>query len=400
MSLNEAYTFLRDAAPILELEGFGVWTPKWWREDRLRLRMRLDIQPLPNDASVGATRMRLDALVAYDWRVALGDDDLSPEEITQLAAQKEPLVRLRGRWTEVQPSDLEAALAFLERRGHGTTTVLEALRQCYVADDLGTGLPIGDLRSHGWIDNLLNNRDTQEQVERLSPPAGFNGWLRPYQLKGLEWLNFLSRLGLGACLADDMGLGKTIQMIALWLHERQSGDPVGPTLLVVPMSLVGNWCREIERFASSLKVMIHHGVDRRTGQEFVDEVAKHDVVISTYALTHRDFAHLSAVQWHRVALDEAQNIKNPAAKQAVAIRALQALHRVALTGTPVENRLSELWSIIDFLNVGYLGTATDFRRRFAVPIERYHDAARAARLRHLIRPFVLRRLKSDPTIEV
>jgi len=400
LSIREAYAFLRDAAPILELEGFGVWTPKWWREDRRRLHMRLDIRPMQTDASVDASRMRLDALVAYDWRVALGDDDLSPEEISQLAAQKEPLVRLRGRWTEVQPSDLEAALVFLERRGHGTTTVLEALRQCYVADDLETGLPIGDLRSHGWIDNLLNNRYMQEQVERLSPPVGFLGSLRPYQLKGLEWLHFLSRLGLGACLADDMGLGKTIQMIALWLHERQSGNPVGPTLLVVPMSLVGNWRREIERFASSLNVMIHHGVDRRTGQEFVDEVAKHDVVISTYALTHRDFDHLSAVQWHRVALDEAQNIKNPAAKQSAAVRFLRAVHRVALTGTPVENRLSELWSIIDFLNVGYLGSATDFRRRFAVPIERNHDADRAARLRHLIRPFVLRRLKSDPTIEV
>jgi len=400
LTLNETYAFLRDAAPILELEGFGVWIPKWWREDRRRLRMHLDIRPIAADADAAPTRMRLDSLVAYDWRVALGDDDLSLDEITQLAAQKEPLVRLRGRWMEVQPTDLEAALDFLDRRGRGTTTVLEALRLCYVADDLGTGLPVGDLRSHGWIDTLLNARDLQGHVERLAPPRGFDGSLRPYQLKGLEWLSFLSRLGLGACLADDMGLGKTIQMIALWLHERESGDSPGPTLLVVPMSLVGNWSREIERFAPSLRVMVHHGLDRRTGQEFVDEVAKHDVVISTYALTHRDFAHLSAVQWHRVALDEAQNIKNPAAKQAVAVRSLQAVQRVALTGTPVENRLSELWSIIDFLNVGYLGSATDFRRRFAVPIERYHDADRAARLRHLIRPFVLRRLKSDPTIEI
>ncbi len=418
LSVGEAYAFLRDAAPILELEGFVVWTPQWWREDRRKLRMRLDIKPLESDASVDATRMRLDALVAYDWRVALGDDDLSPEEITLLAAQKEPLVRLRGRWTEVQPSDLETALAFLERRGRGTTTVLEALRQCYVAEDVGTGLPVGDLRSHGWIDALLNSPEKHEQVEHLAPPAGFDGSLRPYQLKGLEWLNFLSKMGLGACLADDMGLGKTIQLIALWLQERQErerilapagegilapavdGKAVGPTLLVVPMSLVGNWRREIERFAPTLKVMIHHGVERRTGKEFVDEVARHDVVISTYALTHRDFDHLSAVQWRRVALDEAQNIKNPAAKQSIAIRSLKAVHRVALTGTPVENRLSELWSIIDFLNVGYLGTATDFRRRFAVPIERNQDADRAARLRQLIRPFVLRRLKSDPSIEV
>ncbi len=400
LTLEEAYAFLRDAAPILESEGFSVWVPNWWHKDRPRLRMWLDIRPLDAQVPAGTAAIGLDAIVAYDWRVAVGDEDLSPEEISQLAEAQEPLLRVRGRWTEVQPLEVQAALRFLRRSRSGRMTVFEALRQCYIADDLETGLSVAGLRAHGWIDNFLNTAELYKNVERLSPPAAFRGTLRPYQLRGLEWLGFLTKLGLGACLADDMGLGKTIQLIAQWLYERQSGRSPGPTLLVVPMSLVGNWQREIQRFGPSINVMVHHGLERLTGREFVNEVAGFDVVISTYGLIHRDLEHLAAVDWHRIALDEAQNIKNHAAKQAVAIRSLKAVHRVALTGTPVENRLSELWSIMDFLNVGYLGGATEFRRRFAVPIERYHDTDRAQRLRHLIRPLVLRRLKSDPKVQV
>lgn len=400
MNLSEAYAFLRDAAPVLQLEGFGVFVPSWWEESRFRPRMRLHVRPKSDDATVGFGAMRLDAIVEYDWKVAVGDLDLSLDEITQLAAAKEPLVRLGGHWAEVRGTELQTALKFLQRQGKGEITLLEALRQCYVAEDLETGLPVDGLRGQGWVETLLGVSERNEQLESLEPPKGFKGSLRPYQLRGLDWLMFLSRLGLGGCLADDMGLGKTIQLIALLLKEREKGEPLGQTLLVVPMSLVGNWRREIERFGPSLRAMVHHGLDRRTGQEFLDEVARHDVVISTYALTHRDFEHLSGVQWHRVALDEAQNVKNPAAKQSVAVRGLRAVNRLALTGTPVENRLSELWSIMDFLNVGYLGNASDFRRRFAGPIERAHDSDRAARLKSLIRPFVLRRLKSDPTVQI
>lgn len=400
LTVEEAYSFLRDAAPILELEGFGVTRPPWWSAQRPRLRLWLELRPRESDSPITRTPIGLDAIVAYDWRVAVGDEELSLEELKALASAQEPLARVKGRWTEVQASEIQTALDFLSRRQAGEMTVSEALRQCYIADDLDTGLPMAGLRAHGWVEHLLTASHIDDAAEPVACPAGFQGTLRPYQARGLAWLAFLSRLGLGACLADDMGLGKTIQLIALWLHEREGSSSVGPTLLVVPMSLVGNWQREIERFAPSLAALIHHGTERLTGQEFVDQVARHDVVISTYGLIHRDLEHLAAVEWHRVALDEAQNIKNPAAKQALAVRRLHAKHRVALTGTPVENRLSDLWSIMDFLNGGYLGAAGEFRRRFAVPIERHRDSDRAERLRHLIRPFILRRLKNDPNVEV
>jgi SNF2 family DNA or RNA helicase len=396
LTSDEAYWFIREATPLLEREGFGVWLPAWWAKKGPRLRIQLHLRSL-EPPSPTSTRIPLHSLVEFDWRVALGDEEISHEELSRLSAAKAPLVRLRGRWMEVVPQDLRTALDFLEQNQTGTTTLADALQRYLAAEDPQTGLPVSELRSGGWIEGFLNGTGGAA-LKPVPQPNGFHGELRRYQLTGLSWLSFLAGLGLGACLADDMGLGKTIQFIALLLHERQGGKTPGPTLLVVPMSLVGNWRRELARFGPSLHAMVHHGWERLTGQAFLDEVARHDVVISTYGLAYRDFDHLAAVDWHRVALDEAQNIKNPAAKQSAALRSLRAAHRVALTGTPVENRLSELWSIMDFLNPGYIGSAADFRRRFAIPIERGESEDRAERLRHLIRPFVLRRRKDDPSI--
>ncbi len=400
LTISEAYQFLRDASPMLEAEGLGIIVPRWWRETRPKLRMRMRVGSAGAKGGVAPATMQLDSLVDYNWKVAIGDDELGEDELKELALAKEPLIRIRGQWTELQRSELDTALRFLEKNPGGTNTIMQTLRTYYWVDDADTGLPVAGLQAEGWVDQILNAALLDERLDSVPPPSNFNGVLRPYQLRGLSWLSFLSRYGLGACLADDMGLGKTIQLIALWLHERREGTSPGPTLLVVPMSVVGNWNREIMRFGPSLRVMVHHGGERLIGRDFIDQVNEFDVVISTYGLAHRDRDHLTQVQWHRIALDEAQNIKNAAAKQAAAIRSLKATHRVALTGTPIENRLSELWSILDFLNPQYLGNATDFRRRFAVPIERYHDDDRTERLRHLIRPFVLRRLKDDPRVQV
>jgi SNF2 family DNA or RNA helicase len=250
----------------------------------------------------------------------------------------------------------------------------------------------------GWMGELLEQLKEGERLEELPQPTNLAGELRPYQQRGFSWLTFMRRWGLGACLADDMGLGKTIQAIALFLHDRKNDGQVPPALVVCPTSVAGNWQREIERFAPDLRPLLHHGTGRASGQDFLNQAQEHDVIITSYGLVRRDADLLSQVRWSEIILDEAQNIKNPAAKQTQAVRRLPANFRLALTGTPVENRLSELWSIMHFLNPGYLGPQKHFRSEFALPIERYHDLLATQRLRQLVSPFILRRLKTDPTI--
>jgi SNF2 family DNA or RNA helicase len=226
----------------------------------------------------------------------------------------------------------------------------------------------------------------------------FQGELRPYQARGVSWLTFLERWGLGACLADDMGLGKTAQCLAFLLYLKEEKALEEPVLLVCPTSVLGNWEREVKKFAPSLKTIVHHGDKRSQGQAFAKAAKAAELVLTSYPIVQRDLKTLETVSWQGVVLDEAQNIKNAEAKQSQAVRQLQAQFRIALTGTPVENRLSELWSILDFLNPGYLGPKNFFQRRFAIPIERYGDITSLQTLRSLVQPFILRRLKSDRDI--
>jgi len=390
-----AWEFLRVAAPSLREAGLGVLVPNWWKDRSVRLGARLKAAPRVE----GGGGFGLEELVAFEWRIALGDEPLSLAELRRLARLKAPLVRLRGRWVELGPEEVQAALDLMRRKAGGTMTAAEALRVGLGIAPSPSGLPVVGLEAEGWLGELLRtDRDTR--LEPVAAPAGFSGTLRPYQERGLSWLAFLDRLGLGACLADDMGLGKTIQLLALLVREREAGAaaPLGPTLLVCPMSLVGNWQREAARFAPGLKVYVHHGTERHAGRAFEKALRAHDLVITTYGLVAREAEALAAVEFGRVVLDEAQNVKNSGTRQARAVRALRAARRVALTGTPVENRLSELWSILDALNPGLLGSANDFQVRFARPIERFHDARPAETLRRLTGPFILRRLKTDRTI--
>src|SRR5690606_18836305 len=310
--------------------------------------------------------------------IAVGDLRLSIEEFRALAERQQPLVKYKGQWIHLEPDAAQRAMDFVQQRGHGRITLADAFRTAYGIARADTGLPILGLSGLDWIDHLL--KQSPGHLEALEQPAGFQGELRPYQKRGLQWLAFLDRLGIGACLADDMGLGKTPQLISLLLLEReraaQGNGPANlpPTLLFAPTSVVGNWVRELERFAPQLRVMVHHGPQRLQGEDFAAEAKKHDIVITSYALAHRDVETLARPIWWRVALDEAQKIKNPSAASTQSIRAIPAVRRVALTGTPIENHLSELWSIMELLNPGLLGTPGEFRERFAVPIEKLADA--------------------------
>ncbi|HEX8271854.1 MAG TPA: DEAD/DEAH box helicase [Longimicrobiaceae bacterium] len=398
-----AHRFLREGAPLLAQAGFGVRVPAWWTRPAARLGVRLQARASASAAgNEGDGRFGLDTLVAYDWRVSIGEQSVSAEEFRALAAAKVPLVKFRGEWVELKPGEAEAALRLLERGDSGRMTAAEALRLGMGGGEAVPELPVVGFEAEGWLGELLAGAG-DARLKPARTPAGFAGKLRPYQKRGLAWLAFLDRLGLGACLADDMGLGKTVQLLALLLAEPvETGSGRRrrrlPTLLVCPMSVVGNWQREAARFAPGLRVHVHHGGERLGGRELRRAVRDSDLVITTYALAARDREELDAVEWGRVVLDEAQNIKNSAAKQTQAVRSLRAPRRIALTGTPVENRLAELWSILEFLNPGLLGSAAEFRRSFAVPIERFHDADRAAQLRRLTGPFVLRRLKTDRNI--
>lgn len=403
LTTQAAHAFIYQHAPQLAAGGFKVVLPDWATGEASPLGLCLHVEPAgdasgqtPDGVSVGS--IGLNTLLNFDWRIAVGDENISVEEFERIAASKAPLAKVRGRWTHLDAQAAQAAVRFLQGRRRDRLTLLEAIRLVGGVEELETGLPIVGLNGASWLDDLLSQNATKT-LEAVSQPADFRGLLRPYQLRGLNWLALLDRLGIGACLADDMGLGKTIQFLALLLHERQDGNPVGPTLLFSPMSVVSNWHREANRFAPSLRVLVHHGPDRPLGEAFAKAAADHDLVVTTYGLAHRDFKDLSRIAWHRIAMDEAQKIKNPNAVQSAAIRNMGGARRVALTGTPVENHLSELWSIMETLNHGLLGSAAAFRRRFAIPIEKLGDDLCAERLRRMIRPFILRRLKTDPTVE-
>ena len=394
-----AWGFLRESAPLLERAGFGVQVPPWWKKPAARLGLRLRVEGSETSGSSGL--LGIDGLCDCKLSLALGDGALSADELDRLARLKVPLVRVRGRWVEVLPEDIEQARSILE--GHDSTrlTVGEIMRYAAGLDRPFDDFPVLEIQADGALGKLLAGEELRPRAARA--PAGFDGELRPYQKRGLAWLRFLDDLGLGACLADDMGLGKTIQLLALLLADRarsrkKPASCPGPTLLICPMSVVGNWRQETERFAPDLRVRVHHGPNRLAGDAFRDSAAEADLVITTYALATRDQALLASVDWHRVALDEAQNIKNTQARQTRAVRSLRAPRRVALTGTPVENRLGELWSIMHFLNPGLLGSHRAFKTAFATPIERYRDEERATTLRRLCGPFLLRRLKTDRRI--
>ena len=401
LTTAEAARFLSEYRALLEESGFAVITPRWWGEPSSRLGLRLLIDsPPPDSGAPGGPGLA--RLVDCRWQVALGEHELSIEELRQLASENAPLLRLGGRWVEVSPGQMAQAAAMMEADSGRQMPLLEAIQmgQGLAPPPAGVDLPVLGVEATGWVKELLetNFAGQDPNARPLKQPDGFIGTMRPYQLTGLRWLIFLERHGLGGCLADDMGLGKTIQMIALLLAQRADDPAEGPTLLVVPTSLISNWTRELKRFAPSLRCHVHHGMQRTIGASFAATAAAHDIVITTYSLVPRDRDTLGKIAWRRVVLDEAQYIKNPPTKQTTAIRALNAPSRVALTGTPVENRLSELWSIMEFCNPGYLGGGGEFRRRWAVPIERHRDRSRAETLRTLVQPFVLRRLKTDPRV--
>ncbi|MFI9506615.1 DEAD/DEAH box helicase [Nocardia sp. NPDC052566] len=375
-------------AHALQDNGIRLLLPRAWNISEPTMRLRVESAVPAAESIVG-----LPGLVRYHWELALGDTVLTKAEMERLVRAKSDLVQLRGEWVQADHKMLAAAARYVAAHTDDSEITLADL----FGELAGTRVdrvPITEVTATGWAAEIL---DHEREAEPVAPPVGLKAQLRPYQQRGLTWLATMSRLGFGAILADDMGLGKTVQVLALLVHERETAEP-GPTLLVCPMSVVGNWQREAERFAPDLRVLVHHGVGRLSGGELDAAVAEADLVITTYSLMARDAEQLGRQQWERMVLDEAQHVKNAGTRQARAARSIPARHRLALTGTPVENRLEELRSILDFAMPKLLGTPQSFRARFAVPIERERDENAISRLRTITRPFVLRRVKTDPAV--
>jgi len=395
LDLAGAHHFLAHVAADLDRAGFGVLLPAGWRAGPARLGLAgAGHAEGPDGVVQTGARIGRDDLVDFSWRLAVDGETLTDAEMDALVRAKAPLVRLRGRWVALDPDRLRDGLAFLaERRSRPSVGDVLHLAVTH-PDDVPAPLPVESLRLDGALGDLLAGGAS---LQPLDTPPGVRATLRPYQLRGLSWLAFLARLGLGGVLADDMGLGKTLQVLALEAHERADGThgAPGPTLLVCPTSVVSTWRREAERFVPDLRVAVHHGAGR---DDPGAAAAEADLVVTSYGTLVRDTDALSGLAWHRVVLDEAQMVKNNRSRAAKAVRRLDAEHRLALTGTPVENRLAELWSIMDAVNPGLLGSASTFRERYAVPVERHGRTDVAEDLRRRTRPFLLRRLKTDPTV--
>ncbi|BCJ32512.1 helicase SNF2 [Actinocatenispora thailandica] len=375
---DEEVDGLFEAAEALGAAGADVLWPAELTDHSPRLAATTK-----RPAATGPAAFGLDELLDFQWQATLDGTALTQQELTALAEAKRPLVRLRGRWVRVDRS-LVARLRRRRSRLDGAQALAAALTGTLSTAD-------GDVP-------FTPDRPLAELVDRLAgaasevpPPDGLDATLRPYQRRGLGWLAAMTGAGLGGCLADDMGLGKTVQIIALHLHRRTLHR--GPTLVCCPASLLGNWEREVHRFAPGVPVRRFHGASRDLGALAGDEI-----VLASYGVLRADTATLAGVRWGLVVADEAQAAKNPLSRTAKALRAVPAAARIALTGTPVENRLTDLWSIVDWTTPGLLGPLADFRRRIAIPVERYADADATRRLAALTRPFLLRRRKIDPGI--
>ncbi|MFN0152935.1 MAG: DEAD/DEAH box helicase [Gaiella sp.] len=392
---DQVADFLRTAVPALEEHGVPILLPGEWLRETSRLRVNVSASSPGLGHSSGL--LGTAAVAAFEWKLAIGDVELSEEELAELAAAKEPLLRAGGRWHMVRRDDIERALGFIAARQNDSGSLVDLVRAISGVAAYEAGLELGAVSLDPALSLLLGG-DEDARFEPIPAPDGMTEPLYPFQERGHGWLRLLSDRGIGAILADDMGLGKTVQAIAMFVSERAAGAEVGPTLVVCPMSVTRQWVRELERFAPALRTHLHHGPTRLHGERLLAAIGESDVVVTSYDLATRDVETLGALTWHRVLLDEAQDAKNPNTKRARALRLIPARSRVAMTGTPIENRLQELWAIMDVVNPGLLGTRDRFEKTFARPIEIHGDARALDRLRTMVRPFILRRGKEAPEV--
>lgn len=397
LSTTGALNFLGETAPTLAGAGFGIILPAWWSGKGTKKKLSVSAKAKDRKQVQSGGFITMDDIVRLDWQVAIGGESLTYEELQHLAGLKAPLVKLRGNWVQLNPGEIAEALKFWKEKALKEYSVRDVMKLTLGITEAPGGMEFTGIEAEGSLADFMGKLRNNRNFEEIAEPESFMGELRPYQRRGVSWLKFLQQYGLGACLADDMGLGKTVQILASVLKDKKEGGDK-PVLIVCPTSVTGNWQKEASKFTPELSTVVHHGATRRKGEHFTEEAKNRDLVITSYSLLHRDFRYFDKVNWKGVILDEAQNIKNPETKQAKTARSLSADYKVALTGTPVENNVRDLWSIMEFLNPGFLGSFNHFKNEFYIPIQLGKDMETAKKLKSITEPFILRRLKTDKSI--
>lgn len=398
----EVLAFLRNDAEILQAFGIEVSIPSWLKAvQESKIRVKANIHSPVKKASV----VGLDQIVRFDWQFSLNGHELSMQDFQQLVAENKEFIRIGNEWVRVDSNLLMQLRKMIEEADDADWTIKDMLFQNVPEIMLDEGIeeedPLIEFHLNKSLRNLLDKLLDKRDLPETPIPENLLTELRPYQKTGFDYLVFMREEGFGLCLADDMGLGKTVQLITYLLHVHAK-KPEQPSLIICPTSVLGNWQKELERFGPDLKVVTHYGSNRPKGAEFQSflQAEKPDVVLSTYGIASSDAEEIQGIHWTSITLDEAQNIKNMYTKQSRTIRKFKGDHHIALTGTPIENRLSELWSIFDFINKGYLYRIKQFQETFMIPIERDDSEETKEKLRQRIQPFLLRRTKKDPDLQL
>lgn len=395
ISERNAWEFLTDVAETLYLLDVEVLVPEWWKTmQSAKMKVKAKV------SNRSKSFVGLDALIDFKWQFAINDKQLSEAEFKKLVDDNRKLIYIQGKWVRLDDNFMQQIQKMMKQAEENGLTLSDFLKQELPQseeEDEGEYLQI-KFEVNNTLDKFIHQLKDYAEIPLVPVPQSFQGELRPYQVQGMSWLLFLREHRLGGCLADDMGLGKTIQIIVYLLALHENGELESPSLIICPTSVLGNWENEIAKFAPSLKVALHYGSSRKEGEDFRKEYQDKHVVLSSYGILQQDEEEFSSIWWNAIVLDEAQNIKNAYTKQSQAARKLRGTHHISVTGTPIENRLSELWSIFDFTIKGYLGTSTHFDKTFASPIERSGDVKKKAQLQKLIQPFLLRRSKKDEAI--
>ncbi|WP_342578024.1 DEAD/DEAH box helicase [Psychrobacillus sp. FSL K6-2843] len=395
---EEVRRFLRDDLIKLQALGFEVILPSWLKSLK---ESKMRVKTVAKTANTYKTAAGLNEILQFNWSFSLNGQEISAEDFQKMVTENRSYIQAGNEWFRIDAAWMHQIRELMKQSEDENWTVKELLFR-EIPEEIALAIDDDEQSDEDPLFQFEMQQSLKVLMEQLSEKKGYPTvevssnlltTLRPYQQLGLDWLVFMRNEKFGSCLADDMGLGKTVQLIAYLLHVHESGEQTTPSLIICPTSVLGNWQKELAKFAPSLNVQTHYGTARTRE---IDKEA--DVVITTFGTAMQDIEALEDLEWASITLDEAQNIKNMHTKQSRAIRKLTGKHHIALTGTPVENRLSELWSIFDFIHKGYLGSFRKFQENYIAPIERDNSDSVKHKLRVKIQPFLLRRTKQDPEL--